>query len=31
MDLLEFMKTLDTQHCLALKNMALFTTQLDIV
>ena len=31
MDLLEFMMELDISHCLAQKNMKLFTTELDIL
>ena len=31
MDLLEFMMELDIWHCLALKYMMLFTTELDIL
>ena len=29
MNLLEFLMELDIKHCLALKNMTLFTTELD--
>ena len=31
MDLLEFIMELDIWHCLALKDMAIFTTELDIL
>ena len=31
MDLLEFMMELDILHCLALKNMTLCATELDIL